>query len=102
MGTRGNHSRMADETRRSLSSGSGGLFSRMNTRLNTSQLRAENFSGDLKTEVDRLQVENNALWKSTSMNRIAILVLALFSLVIWSLVAGARTTGVGGVPLGAN
>ena len=67
----------------------------MNTRLNTAQLRTDNFSGDLKTEVDRLQQENNALWKSTSINRIVILVLAFFSLinlclVIWSLVAGTR------------
>ena len=65
----------------------------MNTRLNTSQLRSENFSGDLKTEVDRLQDENSAMAKGIMINRIVILVLAFFSLVnlilvIWVVARG--------------
>ena len=43
------------------------------TRLNTATLlRTENFSGDLKTEVERLQAENNAMAESIMHNRIAI------------------------------
>ena len=66
---------------------------RLNTRLNTSQLRSENFSGDLKTEVDRLQDENSAMAKGIMINRIVILVLAFFSLVnlilvIWVVARG--------------
>ena len=57
------------------------MTARLNTRLNTSQLRSDNFSGDLKTEVDRLQDENNAMGRSIMINRIAILVLVFFSLV---------------------
>ena len=58
------------------------------TRLNTATLRTENFSGDLKTEVVRLQEENNAMAESIMHNRIAIFVLAILVLlnlvfVVW-------------------
>ena len=84
---------------------SGGLFSRSaiiqfallcilnnvyttSIRLNTATLRTENFSGDLKTEVKRLQAENNAMAESIMHNRIAIFVLAILFLlnlvlVVW-------------------
>ena len=57
-------------------------------RLNTATLRTENFSGDLKTEVERLQEENNAMAESIMHNRIAIFVLAILVLlnlvlVVW-------------------
>ena len=66
-----------------------GYFIRVNIRLNTATLlRTENFSGDLKTEVERLQAENNAMAESIMHNRIAIFVLAILALlnlvlVVW-------------------
>ena len=66
-----------------------GYYIRVNIRLNTATLlRTENFSGDLKTEVERLQEENNAMAESIMHNRIAIFVLAMLVLlnlvlVVW-------------------
>ena len=65
-----------------------GCYKCVNIRLNTATLRTENFSGDLKTEVERLQEENNAMAESIMHNRIAIFVLAILVplnlvLVVW-------------------
>ena len=61
-------------------------------RLNTATLRTENFSGDPKTEVNRLQAENIAMAESIKHNRIAILVIAILTLLNMILVIYAALT----------